>query len=87
MKFIIARNGSNSANQHMCQRAIVGVIEAKDYAEAESYAYEVFHCYNNQHLEINQGSKASRADKREAQGLEVLNVEDDNAALDAVYAN
>jgi hypothetical protein len=74
-KFIVVRHGSNSANQPMRHRAVIGVIVAKDEEQATEVAeaQPSFKCYNNQHLELIQAKDASRADKLEARELDVIN--------------
>jgi protein-disulfide isomerase-like protein with CxxC motif len=72
-EYLILRYGSNAANQHLCNRAAVAIVEAVSQAEArakayagdviasESYGYDgqpTLTVYNNQHLEAIPRSKA-----------------------------
>ena len=64
--FLIKRHGSNSANQPVCQVAVLGIVEAESFAEARQLATQQFGCYNNQHLEILGEDEASTEGWNEA---------------------
>ena len=51
MRFLVYRNGSNAANQSMCNRMPVAIVEASDEHEAIEIAAENVTFYNNQHGE------------------------------------
>jgi len=49
-KYVIYRHGSNAANQHMCNKMIVGTIEAHNREEACRLMSDKVTVYRNQWL-------------------------------------
>ena len=86
-KFIVIRYGSNSANQSMCPRAVVGVVLAHNEESARETAEAEWTCYNNQHFEFLRPSEASYADKRDAAECEPINRLEQEKQLDAKLAD
>ena len=86
-KFIAVRHGSNAANQSMTMRRVIAVVIAPDEDSAEESVKANFTFYNNQNLELIPAVEASRQDKLAARDLEVLNVIEQDKALDAWAAN
>ena len=64
--YVAVRHGSNSANQSMCNRAVLFLVDAQDKRVAHSLVMEIETFYNNQRLELIPQSKASKADYMEA---------------------
>ena len=66
--YIIYRRGSNAANQSLCDRAVVGIVEARgaENAVATAHAELGVTCYANQHLTAKLWSRASNVDREEA---------------------
>jgi hypothetical protein len=73
--YIIARIGSNAANQSMIQRMVMGTVEAKNRVEALSKASSEWNCYSNQRFEIIQISKAKGSDIDAANDADALTAE------------
>lgn len=73
--YIIARHGSNAANQSMIQRMVMGTIEAKNRVEALAKASAEWNCYNNQRFEIIPISKAKGSDIDAANNADALGAE------------
>lgn len=48
--YLVYRHGSNAANQSMCEKMPVAIVEADSAAEACDASGEDAHCYNNQWL-------------------------------------
>jgi hypothetical protein len=66
VQYLIYRHGSNSANQSMCQTAILGTVEAMNTAEAKTLAADRWSCYNNQCFEARHWRKCSAEDRETA---------------------
>lgn len=83
-RYIITRHGSNTANQHMAQRAIVGTVEADSPEQAvEKMAGEVT-VYVNQHLTARK-YETSSSDKRFAADEADRYRAEEAAEIDAIY--
>ena len=63
-KFLVYRHGSNLANQHMCNKMPVAIVEAGDHGEACEKALEEENvsCYANQYLTAVPENKADPDD-------------------------
>ena len=48
--YVVYRHGGNSANQPMCNKSAVGVLEASDSKEAKLEVNRYVTLYNNQYL-------------------------------------
>lgn len=70
--YIVIRHGSNSANQSMCQEAVVGIIEANNKKEAKEEAYNKWTFYNNQYPEIKTFSEATKLEKEVAMEINAI---------------
>jgi hypothetical protein len=64
--YVVVRHGSNAANQSMCQRSVLGFVEAKDRDAAYAECHDRWTCYNNQQFELVSLSRARKADITEA---------------------
>lgn len=69
--YILVRHGSNSANQPMCPRAVIGMTDADSQgaAKQDTHGYTL---YQNQWIQAISWSRASRADREEAEQAEPL---------------
>lgn len=65
--YLVIRHGSNAANQSMCQRAVLGIVEADNKTEARELAESKWTVYNNQHLEILTADESTDEDWNAAQ--------------------
>ena len=72
--YVIYRHGSNSANQSMCDKAVVGLLEAKSKKDALARAEQELHLtvYNNQYLSAVAWSKAQAGDREAAEDLDSI---------------
>ena len=65
--FIIARHGSNAANQSRTLRKVLGTVQAEDSEQAKHTAAQRWTCFNNQHFEaIDTAGRTQQADRDEA---------------------
>jgi len=66
--YVIVRWGSNAANQHLCNRAVVGTVAAATQSEAVEIAPDALGItvYSNRHLEPRLYSRAGRVDQQAA---------------------
>lgn len=64
--YVIYRNGSNAANQHLRQRKPVLIKQASSAVEAVRWAKEQGICYANQTLDAVPQSRVSKRDWNEA---------------------
>ena len=71
VRYIVVRHGSNAYNQSMCNRAVIGSVDARNRAEAMELAQALGTVYNNQYLELILWTRAT--------------VTDSNAAVEADY--
>jgi hypothetical protein len=62
--YAVYRYGSNAANQSMCNKMVVGTIEAASRAEACRLMSDKVTVYRNQHLEAVPASKLGKAEQR-----------------------
>ncbi len=60
--FLVYRNGSNAANQSMCNRMAVAIVTAEDASNARSIAEENVTFYANQSSEAVEESEADADD-------------------------
>lgn len=58
-QYLVIRHGSNTANQPMLDRAVLGFVDAKNKAEALETAAARFTSYYNQRFEIQDAEEAS----------------------------
>ena len=67
-QYVVYRHGSNSANQPMCNRMPIGIVEASDRHRALAKAKKelVVTIYNNQYLTVVPISRLSAADRYDA---------------------
>ena len=72
-KYVIYRHGSNAANQHMCNKMIVGTIEAANRKEACKLMHDRVMVYNNQWLSAIPFSRLSRAQQQIALERDMYN--------------
>ncbi len=70
--YIIARHGSNAANQSMTPRAVIGTVLETTRAKAEIEAVKRWVFYANQNVQAIPYSKASREDQRTAFEIEAM---------------
>ena len=62
-KYVVYRHGSNAANQHMCNKMIVGTIEARNRKEACRLMSEKVTVYRNQWLSAIPFSRLGKKDQ------------------------
>jgi hypothetical protein len=74
-RFLIYRNGSNAANQSMCDRIAVAIVTANDAQEARSIAEENVLFYANQTSEAVTEEEADADDWNEVSQLAVVSNE------------
>ena len=65
-RYVVIRHGSNAENQSCCNRMAVGFVTAKTPKEAWAKAQKIFTFWNNQHCEVINTNRATKADIREA---------------------
>lgn len=70
--YLILRHGSNAFNQPLCQTAVVAVLDAKSRDEALSESKKYLTAYANQRLEVIPYSRASSAQRREADEISLI---------------
>ena len=61
--YVVYRHGSNAANQHMCNKMIVGTIEAANRKEACKLMHDRVTVYNNQWLSAVPFSRLGKKDQ------------------------
>lgn len=71
--YVVYRHGSNSANQPMTQKMVVGAIEASNSDSACYLMQDRVTCFNNQYLSARAWNSASRADCLDASLIEISN--------------
>jgi hypothetical protein len=64
--YVVVRHGSNGANQSMCNRSVLGFVEAKDRDAAYTECHDRWTCYANQQFELIPVLQAKKADLEEA---------------------
>jgi hypothetical protein len=74
-RFLIYRNGSNAANQSMCDRMAVAIVAANDAQEARAIAEENVLFYANQTSEAVTEEEADADDWNEVSQLAVVSNE------------
>jgi hypothetical protein len=74
-RFLIYRNGSNAANQSMCDRMAVAIVTANDAQEARAIAEENVLFYANQTSEAVTEEEADADDWNEVSQLAVVSNE------------
>ena len=71
--YVVYRHGSNAANQHMCNKIIVGTIEAANRKEACKLMHDRVTVYNNQWLSAIPFSRLSRTQQQIALERDMYN--------------